>query len=228
MIIPKEKLTHFQRWEVGSFDHKPVKPAPARIEPPTTPPPAPVVEPSIALPTAEEIERIHDEARRAGYEVGLAEGRTAGEAAGRESLAAQATQFAALTENLQQALLAADQNIAEQLLAVALEVAAQVTRSALKVNPELLLPVIREAITSLPLHHAHIVLRLNGADIGLVREQLGEQFAQTGTQLIEDNNVTPGGCLLQAGASEVDASIETRWKRVLEAIGVEPQAWLTP
>ena len=60
-----------------------------------------------------------------------------------------------------------------------------------------------------------------------MRQHLGEQFAQTGTQIIEDNTITPGGCQLLAGASEVDASIETRWKRVLEAIGTEPQAWLT-
>jgi flagellar assembly protein FliH len=32
--------------------------------------------------------------------------------------------------------------------------------------------------------------------------------------------------MLLAGASEVDATIETRWKRVLEAIGTEPQEWL--
>jgi flagellar assembly protein FliH len=33
--------------------------------------------------------------------------------------------------------------------------------------------------------------------------------------------------MLQAGTSEVDATIETRWKRVLESIGAEPQEWLT-
>jgi flagellar assembly protein FliH len=33
--------------------------------------------------------------------------------------------------------------------------------------------------------------------------------------------------LLRAGNSEIDAMLETRWKRVLEAIGTEPREWLS-
>ena len=74
-IIPKEELAGMQRWELASFDRRP-SPAPA------APPPPPAeeivtvtesIEP-VHLPTAEEIERIHDEARKAGYEAGHTEG----------------------------------------------------------------------------------------------------------------------------------------------------------
>jgi len=89
-----------------------------------------------------------------------------------------------------------------------------------------LLPVIREAISALPIHHAHIALHLNPVDAPHIRNRIGEQFNQTGGQIIEDAEITVGGCLVKAGASEVDATTETRWKRVLEAIGVDPQDWL--
>ncbi|WP_265948182.1 FliH/SctL family protein [Dechloromonas sp. A34] len=139
-----------------------------------------------------------------------------------------AQRFNTLISNLKLALDGIDQSVADELLSLALEVAAQLTRGMIAAKADMLLPIIREAVTTLPLHHAHIVLRLNPGDAGHVRSLLGEEFAQTGTQIVEDSAISPGGCLLEAGASEIDATIETRWKRVLEAIGTEPREWLTP
>lgn len=229
MVIPKEKSFGFQRWEIGSLEKKQPKSA---IKPTDTPPATPLAEAApeqvlLQLPTAEDIERIYEEARLSGYTAGFAEGKAEHEATATQADQAQSEHFAALINNLQNALLAIDQSVADQLLALAIEIAGQVCRSSISVKQDLLLPIIREAIATLPLHHAHLTLRLNPVDAKNVRDHLGEQFAQTGTQIIEDHAITAGGCQLQAGASEIDASIETRWKRVLEAIGTEPQAWLT-
>jgi len=229
MIIPKEELTHFQRWQVDSFETK---------RPPEAPSPPPPVSSEAEsasetaqpfnLPTAEDIERMHEEARASGYEAGFAEGRAAGEQQAREAAEENARQLLSLIENLKTSITDLEQTVADQLLSLSIEIASQVTRNAIKVNPDILLPLIREAIGALPLHHAHIVLRLNPKDIESVRSAMGEQFSQLGAQLMEDGTISPGGCMLLAGASEVDATIETRWKRVLEAIGTEPQEWLTP
>ena len=230
MIIPKEELFEFQRWQAGPLDGKktpPKAPAPAVAENPLAKPAAAEMPPTVKLPTAEEIEEMHEEARRSGYEAGLAEGTLAGEQAMDEAAKLQAEHFGSLISHLESALVDVEQSVAEQLLALDIEVASQFTRGSIAANHEMLLPVIREAIAALPLHHAHLTLRLNPNDAGHIRTHLGEQFAQTGTQIIEDRDISPGGCTLQTGASEVDATIETRWKRVLESIGTEPQEWLT-
>lgn len=225
-IIPKEELASYERWQARSFDRPKPTPGPQ--------PAAPAVEVvdagigDLALPTAEDIERIHEEARTLGYQAGYEEGREAAEAAAHEAAAEQAQHFQALIGNLQAALGEIDQQVADQLLDLASEIAAQVVRGSLAVHRELLLPIIREAIAALPLHHGHLTLRLNPADAQHVRAQIGEQLAQSGAQIIDDGEVSPGGCQVRAGTSEVDATIETRWKRVLEAIGAEPKAWLTP
>lgn len=235
MIIPKEELANFQRWQAGSFDKKPAAnplpvPATAIAEAVAKTATLPQAEPlpAINLPTAEDLENILEEARARGYEAGLLEGKAAGEQLAVEAAEANAQRFNALLENLKASLKDLDQTVAEQLLALAIEIAAQLTRGSISAKADFLLPIIREAITTLPMHHAHVVLRLNPVDAENVRTLLGEEFAQTGTQIVEDHEVSLGGCLLEAGSSEVDASIETRWKRVLEAIGTEPQAWLNP
>lgn len=233
MIIPKEELVTFQRWQAGSFDKRPAAtPAPVSVAQ-TEVPPVSVEEqtetaPSFNLPTAEDIERIYEEARATGYEAGLAEGKATAEQAASADLALHSGRVNGLINNLQTALNEFDQTVAEQLLALSIEIAAQLTRGVIAAKSDALLPIIREALTTLPLHHAHIILRMNPADAETVRSLLGEEFSQTGTQILEDGEISQGGCLVQAGASEVDATIETRWKRVLEAIGTEPQEWLNP
>ena len=226
-VIPKEDLAAYQRWNANSFEKK----KPFVTESPrqnTATAPEPVeneIINTMGLPTAADIERINESARSEGYQAGFEEGRQAGEQAHAAAVAGELARLSSLISNLQEAIANMDQTIADQVLDLALEVAAQVIRGTLKVQNEVLLPLIREAISALPLHHGHVMLHLNPVDALTIREQIGEQLQQTGTQIVDDVTITLGGCLLKAGTSEIDASLETRWKRVLEAIGSEPLEW---
>ncbi|MDD2740872.1 MAG: flagellar assembly protein FliH [Rhodocyclaceae bacterium] len=225
-VILKEDLAAYQRWHASSFDQKPPPSPPS--EPSTSPTPdssEPEIITTLGLPTADDIERINEAARSEGYQAGFDEGREAAEASRASAIAEEISRFSALVGNLQVALAHMDQSIAEQVLDLALEVASQVIRATVSARPEALLPVIREAIAALPLHHAHVLLHLNPADASVVREHIGEQLTLTGTQIIDDAAISQGGCLLKAGTSEIDATVETRWKRVLEAIGSELREW---
>lgn len=232
-IIPKEELANVRRWHISDFDGKqpPAKgPAAPLQAPPTAPPPVVEVpaETTVNLPTADEIEQIHEQARREGYEAGLAEGRQAAEAAASLAREAEIAHLRTLTENYRTALEGLDQAIAEQLLDLALEVASQVLRSTFDTRRDALLPIIREAIQALPLHHGTITLHLYPEDAEMLREPLAELAGQSNLHLAPDSAITRGGCLLKSGHSEIDATLETRWKRVLEAIGADPEAWQAP
>lgn len=87
-VIPREKSQHLKKWDLASFDNtKPlVIPAAAVVE---SPPPAELVEPTpipekeiaetlnipkIALPTAAQLEELHDSAYQEGHDAGFADG----------------------------------------------------------------------------------------------------------------------------------------------------------
>lgn len=233
-VIPKEKLAGYQRWQIGSFDKPAAPPAQPAGEPapaaPASPPPEPE-EPaeavaSIPFPTAEDLARINEEARREGYQQGYDEGRAAGEAEWQAQIHEHVSQLSNLIGNLQTSLAQLDQHVADQLLDLALEVAAQILRTSLKVDRTLLLPLIREAINELPLHHGAISLYLNPADATPLAPLLKEQLAHTGAHIVADSNIAAGGCVIKAGSSEIDASMGVRWRRVLEAIGIKAKEWL--
>ncbi|WP_153115202.1 flagellar assembly protein FliH [Rhodocyclus tenuis] len=187
------------------------------------------------MPTAEEIERIHSEAQEsgyaaghaAGYETGLANGRDEGYAEGVARGREESTRLEALMQELAQALSQSDQQLADQLLTLAVELASQVLRHSLRIQPELILPVVREAIATLPAHHGHPLLFLNPDDAALVRSHLGEQLSHNAWRIVEDAAITAGGCRIEIGASEVDATLQSRFRRVIDTIGARSD-WLAP
>jgi flagellar assembly protein FliH len=236
--IPKENLRAYTRWQADDFGAPPISPpAPkndatpkAEATSPASPAEAEIVPvEQVALPTAEDLERIHEEARQGGYQAGYDAGYPVGHAEGRQAGLAEAemrmAEIHALCQGLNEALQQFDQAMAESVLACALEVAGQLTRTVIRVQPEILLPTIREALAALPMHHGPVTLLVAPSEAAMARAHLETSFAQDGWKIQEDADITPGGCRLRAGSSEVDATLETRWRRVLEAIGVTAE-WL--
>jgi len=220
-FIPKEKLTAYQRWELAAFDEDEREAdslEKAAAQPADTPRQAePSSEPSVVLPTATDIERMHNEAHEQGYSAGYAEG-----LAESQDITAR---MAEILQSLNQAVEGIEQHVAEQLLATALEIAHQVLRQSLQVKPELLLPVVREAVAALQLSSGHPALLAHPDDAALIRAHMGEHLAHNNWRIIENPALTRGGCRVELGASEVDATLETRWKRVVETIGAN-RDWL--
>ncbi len=209
---PKSSLTAWERWELASFDPETV---------PASPPAA--AEPPPPLVSQEEIDRIKDEARReghqAGYSAGHAEGLVAGQTQAEEMGRQEAARIVDIVAQLEKAIAELDQVVADNLLALALEVARQVTRQTIAARPEVILGVIREALAQLPLHHAAI--HLHPEDASLARSRAGDQLAHAGHRIHEDPKLSRGDVIIEAGGSHLDATLATRWQRVLETLAVD-------
>jgi len=196
--------------------------------------------PPMLLPTVEEIEQIHEEARRAGFDEGFAEGRSLGHAEGMETgfregydaglsggkAAAEneARQLHELTAQLEQALARLDAEIAEELMSLAVELARKILQHTLAVEPEALVSTIRAILQTLPQSRAQI--HLNPDDLAIARNYLGEVLDQAGHVLIEDETVSRGGCRVETPGAQIDATMETRWRRTIEALSREHSPWV--
>jgi len=230
-VIPKEQLAAYQRWQANAFDapdHVVAELAEPQVEVTEVGPEeqGEAVAGPLNLPTADDIEQIHEQARQEGYQAGYEEGLQAAAKAMQTARDEELTRLRNLIENFQQSLGELDQAVGEQTLDLALEVASLVLGSTLAVRRDLLLPIVREALQALPLHHGNLALHANPDDLEALRAGLVEIGPPGSINLVPDSTLSPGGCLLKAGHSEIDATLETRWKRVLEAIGIEPEKWL--
>lgn len=205
---PADQAAAWRRWRMDS------------IEPGVTPRPAGKAGPgdkaapkrnAHGLPTVEDIEALQDQAREEGYAEGYAQGRVRGES--------EAARMQAMADGMQAAIRSLEAEVADEVLTLALDIARQVVQDALQAKRELLLPVVREAMRLLPADTRSAQVLLNPADVELVRAHFGEELRVAGWQIVEDHRVQPGGCRITSTNCEVDATLATRWKRALAAIG---------
>ena len=197
-LIPKEQLSAYERWELNSFDK------PGRHGP-------------VSLTTAAQVEKIHQQARDDGYQAGLKEGR--------QRAGAEVERFAALAAIFASETAELDQQLAQQVLDVALAVARQMLRSALDVKPDLILPLVQDAIRSLPVLGQDRRVSLHPQDAALARDLAGESLKVSGWTIVEDTAMARGGCVVSTSHGEIDATLDARWRRIVGALGREG-GWL--
>lgn len=172
---------------------------------------------------------LRQQGREEGYAEGFASGHAQATLEGQQRLDAYiATQgrdvaqhFAQLFEQARTQLAAQEQDIAKGVLEMACELARQVLRKELSVNPNLLQPVIRDALGMLTLDNRAAVVRLNPVDADVLAGTVREDFGGLALTLVPDTAVTQGGCLVECAGAVVDGTVERRWQRAVASLGLE-------
>lgn len=188
---PKEQLTAYQRWELNVFDDAGGD--------------------GVKLPTADQVQHIQQQAYQEGFAAGMKDGRAESQAI------AQRMQL--LMTELHFSMTQFEGVMAQEIMDLALDIARQMVRSALQADPALVLAVVREAIDSLPQTRQNPTLVLHPEDAQLVREMLAHEFQGEVWRIVEDLHMERGGCRVEIATAEIDANIESRWQRIVTALG---------
>ena len=238
-VIPKAQLKSCQRWKWQTLD--PLDYGPVQTEEAQTDmahedkdhAEKPAAESKEAVATIFEqarenghkqgLEEGLTQGHQEGYDKGYQEGHDKGHQEGREQGDTEARnaskQIQAVFDNLNQQLQTLDQQIAQDILTFAIDLTKRMISQSLTVHPELILPIVQDAIRLLPDGMPQPRLFLNPADAKIVRHHLTEQTTPENWEILDDDEIIQGGCRIEAGGTEIDASIETRWRRALAAIG---------
>jgi len=223
-VIPKDQLTAYQRWELGSIDQ-----ASGGLPSKSLQSSAPVAQQEsvlhVELPTAEDLERIQQEARQEAHAQGLEEGRKAGYEEGyKQGNAAgklHTERLHKLAEALSLETVRQDAALSHEVLDLALTVAKQMLRATLQVKPDSILKIIREALLSLPALSGHHKVVVHPDDVGIVQEWLTKEHGHLSWKVVDDKEMAPGGFRFESAHSELDASLETRWREITACLGTE-------
>ena len=225
--MSKNKLpqqTAYQRWELASLD---VNKVPEKVEQ--------------NLETSkldQEKQAARDEAYQIGLEEGRAIGLTEGHAQGhlqglaqgltegQEQITTISKELSKINKQYQKEIHLARESTANQLLELSLDIAQAMLKTALPVRPELLLPVIEQALQNIPSLQLPSTLHLHPLDIDLVRTSLGEELQPANWRLLADANIERGGCRIETATNEIDATLPTRWQRLQQSLSKNTD-WLT-
>ena len=129
--------------------------------------------------------------------------------------------FARLFEAAEAQLGDAQQDIARGVLELACELSRQILRQELSINPNVLQPVIREALGLLIGDSKGATVRLHPLDLEVLHEVLMAEFSALSLNFLADPSVARGGCLVESAGTVVDGTLEKRWMRAIANLGLE-------
>lgn len=219
--LPKEKQTAYQRWELASFgDDRPSQQA--VVQAATMP--APPSEEAVAK-FNEQLALLREEARQQGRAEGIAEGRKLGLTEGRAQATEELLRLQQLADSFGNEVARANEVVAEDLLTLALDIAKAMLRTALVVKPELVLPIVGEAVRYLPSLQQPALLFLHPEDATLVMEHMHDELNKAGWRVAEDAHLERGGCRIETASNQIDATITNRWERIAANLGRE-SSWI--
>lgn len=201
-IIPKEALSGLRKAELGDLGG----PMPrTRLEPARTE--------GTAAPSSAALAKAREEGFREGIETGRREAEVL--------LHAERDALREVRNGLTQLMSEFEQSLANDVLSMSLELAKLIVRHSIKVKPDLVLSVVTEAVASLPGVDQQTTIHLHPSDAALLRKLAEDDktLLELPWRIVEDIRVERGGCRLETATTEVDATLETRWRRIIAALG---------
>lgn len=212
--LPKEQQTAYQRWEMSAFTEDNAGSSSFRSA-------------KTASAAATGISGALEGVRKEAYTKGMQEGFAVGLAKAKEYATKEQAQFLTIASAFEGALESVDEKIEEDILSLALALAKSMLKTKLEVDPAVILPVVRDAIHYLPNVKRPAKIIVHPEDARILREQLAEELSEQGWKIQEDTNIERGGCLVDTWGNQIDATNETRWKRISEALA-QADDWLSP
>lgn len=113
----------------------------------------------------------------------------------------------------------------EEIIDLAVEIAERLVARQLDLNPETVVSIAGEAIEAVK-DCEQIVLYVNPDDVQVVKDKKEELLslmpAETVLRVIGDADIERGVCVVETKSGMVDATLDTRWELMLEALGLPP------
>lgn len=224
-FIPSEEVGAVTQWKFGSVDGSDlVEPEPE----PEALPEVPVIDEAAQLAL---VQQACDDAYAQGFAQAQAETALEWQRRMDDYVAQQGQELAqslhAVSQSLEASLAGIQQKMAQDVLALACDIAREVVRQELSCNPQVLLPVVQEAVGMLLSEGRPAVVRMNPSDMEAVQAPLTSLVGGSGVQWLPDAAIAAGDCQVESGGTVVDATLAKRWDRAVATLGLQ-SPWQEP
>ncbi|MDZ7784005.1 MAG: FliH/SctL family protein [Halioglobus sp.] len=175
---------------------------------------APWFETSEAWDARSSLEEQEALARERGFQAGRQEGLTAAREEGGKIVAA----LAAVADHMARPFQSLDESVSRELVHLAMSLARTIVRRELSLDSSNVRELVDEALATLYSLEGEIVIFLNPADAGLFAEFTPESLEGKNWKIVEDTELSAGGCQVKTPTSFVDASVEKRLDAVFDEL----------
>ena len=156
-----------------------------------------------------------ESARKLAWEQGYEDGYSIAMEAGTLDARQRMAYLHEILESLGKPFRDLDDNVSSQLAVLVQSVAEQLLRRELELDSGHLRNIVTECLRALPVSSADVEIVVHPDDAALIEEHLAET-SQRSWRIRRDPKQKRGGCLFVSDVAQIDASIETRLKRIVE------------
>ncbi len=212
-LISKKSTDQYQRWDLPMVED--VSGAVASAKDDKAP----------GLMTAEQIERIQNQAYKEAYEAGFAKGREEGMMSGQDEIAHNARLLDDLLQSLSRPFEKLDDDITQQLVSLSVAVSRQLIRREFKTDVAQIVGVVQEAIAVLPVGSREVNVCLHPDDVRVMRDVMTKAKTESSWELVSDSSLSRGDCRILTETSRIDATLEKRLTAIAsQLLGGEREA----
>ncbi len=182
--------------------------------------------------TAEDMQKIAEQAKKEGYAEGYQEGKTKGHTEGlakgekqgcdkayketRRQIELERSRLKNISNQLMVPMGEQELILENIIIDTAIRFAQEIIQKEITQSPEVLFDVVVRAISALPAGANNISLTLNESDAELFNETYPEAARNWSVRI--DNRIESGGCKVETAESLVDYSIQTRLDQYLNEV----------
>jgi flagellar assembly protein FliH len=166
------------------------------------------------------VAEIEANAKNAGFDQGVTDGRAAAQAEMDEML----DTMRGLIEMARAERHKIIESAEPEIVRLSVAIAERILNGHIAQQPETVMDIVRSAITRL-VNRETVTVRVNPADIELMREHRDRLMALNdidNLRVIEDQRVDRGGVVVDTDAGTIDAKISTQLREVRRLLAVEP------
>lgn len=178
-------------------------------------------------------DQLHQEAEKQGYsdglEKGLAEGREQGRAEALAESSEQLRQLSAawsqVATDWEQQRIDMEREARQAVLEFALAAAEKIVHRVIEVDESVVVDQAAQAL-SLVLSAHDASVRIHPVDRPMLEDAMPELIKELASlehiELVDDETITPGGCIVAFGQGRIDATVERQLQRLINLILPEP------
>lgn len=158
----------------------------------------------------EEAIQIKDAAYQEGYNQGLEKAKT---------------DLVALKSNIG-AFMSAEKKvfdaIAPDIIEISLDIARKIIKHEVQIDPQIVIDTVMDILKNIPKNEPQITIKVNTTQAQYVKDTLPEQLTLLGVEsklnIVADDNITEGSCVVQTNNGVVDASIDAQIDIIQKAL----------
>ncbi len=217
MESDKQQLSAYERWELPALEQN----EPGAPDQSVWQLPKEEVE-EVQWPTADELEAIRKAAYREGFDQGKQEGHAKGHeqglSKGQQEIQAAVARLGQVMHALMQPIAEQDNALETVLVELVETTCTVVLRRELHLDSSQILRIVREAIGCVYAGSKRLTVHVHPVDAEIIRQYMTSLPDFEQWRITEHNALTPGGCVVEADDTLVDATVDKRLEQLVRQI----------